>query len=48
MAAAEPPTVTDSDLILGMLDANNFLGGEMKLDGEGARDALSQFGKQLS
>ena len=42
------PTVTDADLILGMLDANNFLGGEMKLDGEGARNALSDFGKQLS
>ena len=42
------PTVTDADLILGMLDANNFLGGEMKLDGERARNALSDFGKQLS
>ena len=42
------PTVTDSDLILGMLDANNFLGGEMKLDAEGARNALTQFGKQLN
>ena len=42
------PTVTDADLILGMLDASNFLGGEMKLDEEGARRALGAFGKELS
>ncbi|MDE2167622.1 MAG: hydantoinase/oxoprolinase family protein [Alphaproteobacteria bacterium] len=39
------PTVTDADLILGMLDANNFLGGEMRLDVEGARKVLEAFGK---
>lgn len=42
------PTVTDADLILGMLDAGNFLGGEMKLDDKGARRALADFGKGLS
>ncbi len=42
------PTVTDADLLLGMLDANNFLGGEMKLDSQAARDALGEFGKRLS
>lgn len=42
------PTVTDADLMLGMLDANNFLGGEMKLDVEEARRVLGEFGKQLS
>src|SRR5690606_9061994 len=26
------PTVTDADLVLGYLDADNFLGGDMKLD----------------
>ena len=26
------PTVTDADLVLGLLDADNFLGGDMKLD----------------
>ena len=42
------PTVTDADLILGMLDAGNFLGGEMKLDEDGARRALADFGKSLN
>jgi N-methylhydantoinase A len=42
------PTVTDADLMLGMLDADNFLGGEMKLDAEGARRVLGEFGRQLS
>ncbi len=42
------PTVTDSDLILGLLDAGNFLGGEMKLDEKGARHALADFGKRLN
>jgi N-methylhydantoinase A/oxoprolinase/acetone carboxylase beta subunit len=31
------PCVTDADLLLGYLDENYFLGGEMKLDKEGAR-----------
>ncbi len=26
------PTVTDADLVLGLLDADNFLGGDMPLD----------------
>jgi N-methylhydantoinase A len=41
------PTVTDADLVLGMLDAENFLGGEMKLDLAGTRSALERFGKNL-
>ena len=28
------PTVTDCDLLLGYLDENSFLGGQMKLDDE--------------
>jgi N-methylhydantoinase A len=35
------PTVTDADLILGYLNADFFLGGEIKLDPELARAALS-------
>jgi N-methylhydantoinase A len=34
------PTITDANLILGRLGADRFLGGEMKLDVEGARRAL--------
>jgi N-methylhydantoinase A len=34
------PTITDANLILGRLAADRFLGGEMRLDIEGARRAL--------
>jgi N-methylhydantoinase A len=34
------PTITDANLILGRLGADCFLGGEMRLDLEGARRAL--------
>jgi N-methylhydantoinase A len=34
------PTITDANLILGRLNADRFLGGEIKLDVEGARRAL--------
>jgi N-methylhydantoinase A len=34
------PTVTDANLLLGRLDAENFLGGEMQLDPALARDAM--------
>ena len=34
-AAAREPTVTDANLLLGRLDAEHFLGGEMKLDRRG-------------
>jgi len=36
------PTVTDADLVLGYLDPGFFLGGEMTLDVEGAREAIRQ------
>jgi N-methylhydantoinase A len=36
------PGVTDADLILGYLDENYFLGGEMKLDKEGARRGIEE------
>ncbi len=34
------PTATDADLVLGVLDADNFLGGRMKLDLDAARTAI--------
>jgi N-methylhydantoinase A len=34
------PTITDANLVLGRLGADRFLGGEMRLDTDGARQAL--------
>ena len=34
------PTVTDANLVLGRLDAGRFLGGELALDAEAARQAI--------
>ncbi|MBW1695351.1 MAG: hydantoinase/oxoprolinase family protein [Deltaproteobacteria bacterium] len=36
------PAVTDADLILGYLDPNYFLGGEMRLDIEAAQEAIME------
>jgi N-methylhydantoinase A len=36
------PTVTDANLLLGRLDPNNFLAGEMRLDAGLAREAMTQ------
>jgi N-methylhydantoinase A len=36
------PTVTDANLVLGRLDANNFLGGEMRLDTRAATEAIDR------
>lgn len=36
------PTVTDANLILGRLDADHFLGGEMRLDLPGAERAMRE------
>jgi len=33
-------TVTDADVVLGIISPDNFLGGRMKLDGEAAREAI--------
>lgn len=43
----EEPTVTDADLVLGYLDASSFLGGEMRLDVRGAREALAKLGASV-
>lgn len=42
------PTVTDADLVLGLLDADNFLGGDMKLDRRAAETAISRLGDELN
>ncbi|MGA0602920.1 hydantoinase/oxoprolinase family protein [Caulobacter sp. KR2-114] len=41
------PTVTDADLVLGLLDGDNFLGGDMKLDRPAAVAAFARLGDQL-
>jgi N-methylhydantoinase A len=41
------PTVTDADLVLGYLNADNFLGGEMKLRRDLAEDALAKLARDL-
>ncbi len=42
------PTVTDADLVLGLLAADNFLGGDMRLDAAAARDTLAALGAALN
>lgn len=42
------PCVTDADVVLGILDPNNFLGGDMALDDGASRKALGQLGEKLS
>ena len=46
-AAATQPTVTDADLVLGLLDADNFLGGDMKLDRAAADRAVAALAEDL-
>ncbi len=41
------PTVTDANLVLGRLDADNFLGGAMRLDVEAARRAIAGLAGRL-
>ena len=36
------PTATDADLVLGVLDPNNFIGGRLKLDVAAARRAIEE------
>lgn len=36
------PTVTDADLVLGYLDPEHFLGGDMKLDAAASRSAIDE------
>ena len=41
------PTVTDADLVLGLLNPDNFLGGRMRLDVEAAKAAIGALGERL-
>ena len=41
------PTVTDANLVLGRLDADNFLGGAMRLDAEAARRVIGALADRL-
>jgi N-methylhydantoinase A len=41
------PTVTDADLALGLLDGDNFLGGDMKLDKPASEAAIARLGEKL-
>ena len=41
------PTVTDADLVLGLLDADNFLGGDMPLDKPAAEAAIDRLAQAL-
>src|SRR5262245_40187782 len=36
------PTITDANVVLGRLDPDNFLGGQMKLDAEGAARGIEE------
>jgi N-methylhydantoinase A len=36
------PTITDANVVLGRLDPDNFLGGQMRLDAEGAARGIKQ------
>lgn len=41
------PTVTDADVVLGLLSADGFLGGRMPLDREAALRAIAGLGEQI-
>lgn len=41
------PTITDANVVLGRLNPNNFLGGELKLDASRALEAIRTIASQL-
>lgn len=41
------PTVTDANVVLGRIDPENFLGGDMELNFDGAYEAIEKLGKEL-
>lgn len=43
----ENPAVTDADLVLGLLDADNFLGGEMVLDRSASENSIKPLAERL-
>lgn len=44
----EQPTVTDANIVLGRLDKDNFLGGEMLLDSEAATTVVQSLADKLN
>jgi N-methylhydantoinase A len=42
------PTVTDANVVLGRISPQNFLGGEMSLDVEKAREVISNLAKNMN
>ncbi|MEK5067840.1 hydantoinase/oxoprolinase family protein [Sporosarcina sp. FSL K6-1508] len=42
------PTVTDANVVLGRIDPNNFLGGDLKLDKEAAYQAVKSVADQIN
>lgn len=43
----QEPTVTDANVVLGRLDKDNFLGGEMSLDVDGAQKVVGDIARKL-
>jgi len=41
------PTVTDANLVLGRLVGEHFLGGQMRLEAERAREVMARLGREL-
>ncbi|MCC6888493.1 MAG: hydantoinase/oxoprolinase family protein [Hyphomicrobiales bacterium] len=41
-AGGTAPTITDANVVLGRLDPDNFLGGQMKLDADGAERGIAE------
>ena len=41
------PCVTDADVVLGIIDPDRFLGGDMQLDREAAAEAVGELGARL-
>jgi N-methylhydantoinase A len=41
------PTVTDADVVLGLLSPDAFMGGDMRLDGDAARAAIASVAEPL-
>jgi N-methylhydantoinase A/oxoprolinase/acetone carboxylase beta subunit len=44
----DQPTVTDANLVLGRLDKDNFLGGDMALDADAAQAAIDTLAAELN
>src|SRR6059058_6411407 len=42
MGGGTEPTITDANVVLGRLDPENFLGGQMKLDADGAARGIAE------